>query len=202
MANDQNTSYEVQKLVSILSGVERHHYRLNTTQHENDIEHSFSVAMLCWCIIDQHKLPLDMGKTLQYALIHDFPERYAGDVNTFATNDERKQKVINEQVAIDKLSRDFATFPVLISAIKQYDSRSSKEAHFVWTVDKMQALILGDLDNWRPYQELEISFERFSDKYHELCNQASPFCKDIFQALVEHCKTTYYDQPKYPSKQR
>jgi len=68
-----------------LSLIERRSYVAGTDRRENDIEHSLTVAMLCWYIHDSLKLELDIAKILKYALTHDFVERYAGDVNTFAS---------------------------------------------------------------------------------------------------------------------
>lgn len=84
--------------------------------------------------------------------------------------------------------------------MKQYEQRQTPEALFVWTVDKIQALILGDIDNWRPYAELDISFASFSKKYTELLQDSSEYCREIFEALITYSETTYYDQPDSPGK--
>lgn len=67
-----------------MSKVDRNHHILGSDRAENDVEHSYSVAILCWYLNDKLKLNLDIAKVLKYALVHDFPEVYAGDVNTFA----------------------------------------------------------------------------------------------------------------------
>lgn len=51
---------------------------------DNDIEHSFRVAMLCWMIIDEYKLKLDLNKVIKYSLIHDIVEVYAGDTSIYS----------------------------------------------------------------------------------------------------------------------
>jgi len=193
--------FELQHLVSDLSKIERHHTRYESNTKENDIEHSFTVAMLCWFIITHHDLALDQGLTLKYALVHDFVERYAGDVNTFANPKERQEKIHKERVALDRLSTEFSAFPDLVKTMQDYETKSGAEAQFVWTVDKMQTLILGDMDNWRPYKQLSINYKAFCDKHVELLELASPHAQEIFESLIEYCKTTYYDRPK-SSQQR
>ncbi len=61
-------------------------------------------------------------------------------------------------------------------------------------------LILGDMDDWRPYQELVINFETFKGKYSELLSISSSYCKEIFEGLIKYCESTYYDRPNILTK--
>ncbi len=188
--------FQLQHLVSDLSKIDRNHYSLGTNSREDDIEHSFTVAIQCWFIVSQNHLPLDLSLVLQYAIAHDFVERYAGDTNTFASKQQRAEKVERERKSLERFKKEFAEFPSMLSTMHNYEVKSDSESLFVWTVDKMQALILGDQDNWRPYNELSISYEAFCNKYAELLEQASPYCKEIFETLIEYCQSTYYDRPE------
>ncbi len=190
--------FNLQRLSSDFAKINRRHYRLGSNQRENDIEHSYTVALLCWYIITKHRISLDLSKVLGYALAHDLVEVYAGDVSQFASPDKRKQKEINEKQALAKLENELSGFKALCAAMSGYETKNDEESLFVWTVDKMQALILGDLDSWRPYRESEdnITYEFFVQKYSQLLKQASPYAQEIFKELIEYCKTTYYDQPE------
>lgn len=193
--SDRNLTL-IQQLVIDLSLIDRHHYLAKTDRRENDIEHSMSVVVLSWYFHEKVGSPLDLSKILQYAVAHDFVERYAGDVNTFASDEARTQKAKDESESLAKLSEEFRGFGSLVDIIMHgYETRTDEESLFVWTVDKMQALIMGDMDDWRPYSELSISYVKFCEKYAELLSQASPYCRDIFSELVEYSKSTYYDQP-------
>ncbi len=187
--------FQLQKMVVDLTKIKRHHYLAGTDHNENDIEHSFMIALLCWFIHDRHDIQLDIAKILKYALAHDFVELYAGDVNTFATSEERAQKAENEKLALSKMSNEYSEFMNMVDVMNAYENKSDDEALFVWTVDKMQALVMGDLDHWRPYNELHISYDSFVKKYSQTLEEASPYCKEIFEGLLEHCKSTYYDRP-------
>jgi len=190
-----NTLFSLQQIVLDLSAVKRNHMHVGSEQHENDIEHSFTVALLCWFICERFKLPLDQMRVLKYAMAHDFVEVYAGDTNTYADDTARKQKVEREQAALEQLSRELKEFQDLVQTMQAYEAKADDEALFVWTVDKMQQLILGDMDNWRPYQNINITYDRFEQKITEHLGKASPYCKEIFTSLIEYCKTTYYDKP-------
>lgn len=185
----------LQQLVIDLSLINRNHYLAKTERRENDIEHSMAVALLCWYLYDKLQPELDLAKILKYAVSHDFVEQYAGDVCTFATTDERTAKVANEAAALKRIQQEHAGFPVLAKTMAQYEAKQDEESRFVWTVDKMQALIMGEMDGWRPYAELKITYQQFVDKYDELSHSASKYCKEIFDELVAYSHTTYYDQP-------
>lgn len=187
--------FAIQQLSIDLSLIDRNHYLAGTDRRENDVEHSMTVALLCWYIHDKYRLDLDIGKILKYALSHDFVERYAGDVNTFASTSERNDKVLREKESFNRMSNEFQGFDDMITAMREYDLKGDEESLFVWSVDKMQQLIMGGMDNWRPYAEINISYDRFAAKYAELVTKSSKYCRDIFNGLVEYSKSTYYDQP-------
>lgn len=188
--------FSLQHLVADMSLINRNHHVFGSDKPENDIEHSFSVAMFCWSIHATHTLPLDLLKIFKYALVHDFAERYAGDTNAFSPTEERLAKVELEKAAVAKLSQEFYDFSDLVTVINAYEAKADPEALFVWTVDKMQPMILGDMDNWRPYQKLNISYADFEKKYSEQIAHGSPYCKEIFESILEYGRMTYYDRPQ------
>jgi len=183
--------FELQKMTIDLALINRNHYLASTDRRENDIEHSFTVTLLCWYIHDRYKIGLDISRILKYALAHDFVERYAGDVNTYASDQAREQKVKDEALALERLSTEFSKFPNLVSSMSDYELKQDEESLFVWTVDKMQQLLMGDLDSWRPYHEISITYEQFCAKSAEQLQKSSPYARDIFNALIEYSKTTY-----------
>jgi 5'-deoxynucleotidase YfbR-like HD superfamily hydrolase len=197
-----NTFFSLQQMVLDLAAIDRNHMHVGRERHENDVEHSFMVGLLCWFICERHKLNLDQAKVLKYAMAHDFVERYAGDTNTYASINDRQRKIELEQAALKKLSYEFSDFEDLVEIMQAYEARADDEALFVWTVDKMQQLILGDMDNWRPYQKINITYDRFDQKITEHLGKASPYCKEIFASLLDYCRTTYYDRPTRPVSTR
>jgi putative hydrolase of HD superfamily len=190
------TLFELQKLTIDLALIDRNHHLAGTDRHENDIEHSMTVALLCWYIHDKYKLNLDIAKILKYALSHDFVERYAGDTNTFASDQARQEKVIREAASLERLSAELDDFQDLVTNMHNYETKQDDESLFVWTVDKMQQLVMGDLDNWRPFADLSISYEKFASKWSELVEKSSPYAKEIFAGLLEYSKIQYASRLK------
>lgn len=187
--------FSIQQMIIDMSLIDRRHYLPHTDRRENDIEHSMTVAILCWYILDTHSLDLDIAKVLKYALTHDFVERYAGDVPTFASEAERNEKLIREQESLQRLSEEFKDFNSLVISMRMYETKEDEESRFVWSVDKMQQLVMGDLDNWRSYAEKPITYDEFTKKYAELLEKSSKYTREIFEGLLNYSKTTYYDRP-------
>lgn len=196
MKRPDETMFTLQYLISGLSKVERNHHILGSDRSENDVKHSYTVAMLCWYLYDKLNLKLDLSKVLKYALIHDFVEVYAGDVNTFASKADRQKKIETEAIALKKLVKDLEKFPDMANKLEAYENKTDEEAEFVWIVDKIQSLILGDLDDWRPYKKKNISYGSFVEKHNEHLKNSTLNCQQIFKELFDYSKTTYYDRPK------
>ena len=195
MTNPYPLFPQLQQMIIDLALIDRKHYLAKTNRRENDIEHTMAVALLCWYIHDKYKLDLDIAKILKYAITHDFVERYAGDTNTYANTEERAKKIEREQESLDRLSDEFDDFPDMIGSMKNYEAKQDDESLFVWTVDKMQALIMGDLDNWRPYAEISTTYDRFIAKNDEVLAKSSKHIYQIYEGLIEYSKSTYYDKP-------
>lgn len=191
-------SFFVQELIVSFASIRRNHYLAGQDERENDVEHSFSVAILCWLVCDQHSLGLDLTKIIKYALVHDLVEVYAGDTNTYAPAESRYHKKEREQQALLRLADELQRFPDLVTTIEAYEHKVDEESVFVWTVDKMQMLIMGSLDDWRPYKEISISYETFCAKQAEHLANSSIYAREIFKSLSDYCISTYYDQPKQP----
>lgn len=126
-------------LASQFSGVER------ATQHpdgrrENDVEHSFSLALIAYEIATSCYPKLDKGLVVQFALLHDLPEVYAGDVWTFGISDEaRVQKELDEKQAIVRLLQEIP--PHLAQLLRRYEQQTEQEARFVRLVDKLMPAV-------------------------------------------------------------
>lgn len=129
------------KFVDLLNDfrkVERDLYATGIDRKDNDVEHSYQLAMLSWYIADSFKLDLDKDLVIKYALVHDFVEVYAGDVPVFgATEAQRADKSKKEKEAAELLSKNFSEFPEFHHLIEKYEERSDKESRFVHALDKL-----------------------------------------------------------------
>lgn len=197
--NDRSLEH-IQELVLDIIRVERNHSIPNTNRHENVVEHSFSVALLCWKIYDLVKPPLNLEKIFKYSLVHDFLERGQNrDVNTYAPKDERAAKKERETDELKKLLSEFSDFGDFPRILVDYEARLDEESLFVWSVDKMQQIILGQMDKWRPYVGYGVTYDQFLEKNEEFLRKCSPYVKEIYRKAFEDSCTTYFDNPNVAS---
>lgn len=111
-------------------------------EDENDAEHSWHLAMMV--LTFHHDYPeLDLKKCLTFAIIHDLPELHAGDTpihdtEGLKTKHEREEKAIKEILeALDPANKEMFT-----ELFDEYENKKSKEARFVYQMDKIMPLIL------------------------------------------------------------
>ena len=187
---------KLQKLVLDIQAVKRNHNIPGSSRHENVLEHSMSVAMMCWKVYEDLKPSLNLEKILKYCLVHDYLERgLEKDVNTYAPEQERQLKKQREAEMLVVLKSEFDDFSSMTKTVEDYENMTDIEARFVWCVDKMQGLILGDIDGWRPYKRIGVTYEQFCDKGDMFMSKCPDFLQETLKQLNEYTRGTFYDQP-------
>lgn len=75
--------FDLQKIFSYLHfldefrRIKRAYNATGEDRKENDMEHSYQLAMLAWYIIDTQGLSLEKDLVLKYCMVHDLVEVYA-----------------------------------------------------------------------------------------------------------------------------
>ena len=123
-------------LVNTIMEVQRATLREN--RPETDGEHTLHLQFIAVVYAARYHPELDIGKIALYALVHDFVEAYAGDVNSLsATVDELELKDAQEKIAFDRLQKELGeVWPEFISLIHNYETLVDAEARFVKCFDK------------------------------------------------------------------
>lgn len=127
---------------------------------ENDMEHSYNLAMLGWYIVDSRKLPLDREKVFRYALAHDLVEVYAGD--TYLYSEDKAllaSKPERERLAAERLAAEFPEVPEMHDAIVGYVLKDDPESRFVYALDKIEPIVKMYLDDGRTWKEKDVTLE-------------------------------------------
>src|SRR3989344_18509 len=146
------------KILNEFQKVERVIRVRNSDRWENDVEHSYDLAMLAWYILSTTETTLDHDRVIRYALIHDFLEVYAGDTYNFSTDVAHvASKHEREAAAIVKLRETLPEFTDLHAAIDDYEKRSDAESRFIYALDKIDPLIQTYLDDGRVGKEKGIT---------------------------------------------
>ena len=148
---------ELQKLLFDFTQIDRQIFFPDDNRQdrlENDAEHSYSLAMAVW-FLSQHFPHLDRDKMIRYALIHDFVEVHAGDMQAIGrTEEQQKLKQKREDEALKKLESEWPDFSELTTSITTYEALNDPEANFVYALDKLMPMLLNLLSEgktWKKY---------------------------------------------------
>lgn len=148
------------RMLNELQAVERVIRVKDADRWENDMEHSYHLAMLAWYIVDTHKLALDRDKVFRYALAHDLVEVYAGD--TYLYSEDKAllaSKPERERLAAEQLAAEFPEVPEMHAAIVSYVLKDDSESRFVYALDKIEPIIKMYLDDGRTWKEKDVTLE-------------------------------------------
>jgi putative hydrolase of HD superfamily len=177
--------FDFVEMTNSFKKIERDIPLFGSTKLENDVEHSYQLAMVCWYIASVENIDLHIGKILKYALIHDLPEVYAGDTPLYTSNDKHlHNKADREKEAMSRLQKEFVNFPELHTWIQRYEEKVDEESNFVYAVDKLLPIISIYLDKghaWRTHNiDLSLIIEKNKDRI-----SASPIAEKYFNLIVE-----------------
>lgn len=140
---------EIDKLKSVF----RRNLLADGSRTENDAEHSWTFAMAALLLAEHAVEPIDVGRVMRMALIHDIVEIDAGD--TFIYDDAAKQdQAEREERAAQRI------FPILpedqarelLALWREFEENASAEARYARAIDRISAVILNhasDGKSWR-----------------------------------------------------
>lgn len=175
------------KMLNELQAVERVIRVKGSERWENDTEHSYSLAMLAWYILDAEKLPLDRDKVLRYALAHDLVEIYAGDTYLFSEDAALlSSKSERERLAAERLAKELPEVPEMHQAIRAYIAKDDTESRFVYALDKIEPILKIYLDDGRTWNEKKVTLEMIYEKKKDKVALSPEIQKyfDEFMALL------------------
>ena len=189
---------ELQNVIAEFAQVERVLRMPGTKRLENDVEHSYGLALTCWYLVPKIAPHLNMQKILQYALAHDIVELHSGD--TYIFDEERvSTKLERETEALELLRKGWPDFPELTDSAEKYMGKHDPEARFVYTIDKMLPPILINLDEksdfWHRYKVTRKMHE--AEKRDKM--QYSPEAKIYCELLIEWLAQPDYFYPGKPT---
>ncbi len=183
---------EFQKLLQKFNAIYRDMGSIHDPEiPDNDVEHSYRVAMLCWMIIEEYKLKYDLGKVLKYALLHDLVEVYAGDKSIYLDYSQ-KEKEKEEHKSLLKLKKNYPNLKSFWKIIAEYEKRKDEEAKFVYLIEKLEPIFTVLVSEKDHFIKRKISFDNFFDrkqrKIKDLKLSAQIFNKETMEYLIKNKK--------------
>lgn len=177
---------ELQQFVADFSQVNRILELANTGRLENDVDHSFGLAMTCWYLAPKIAPELNLEKIFKYALSHDVVELYAGDTFVFANADKIASKSAREDAALDRLGAEWPDFSDMVNSSRGYKEKIDEEAKFVKAVDKILPLLLIELGEsaafWN-HHKITLDMERENKVTIKVSDHVAPYYEKVITWL-------------------
>jgi putative hydrolase of HD superfamily len=187
---------ELQQLIADFSRVQRVPQLADTGRAENDVEHSFGLALTCWFLAPKIAPKLNLQKILCYALAHDTVEIHAGDTFVFGPQEHIDSKSAREDAAIKQLRADWPDFPEMVDAAKGYKDKVDEEAKFVKAVDKLLPILMVNLgekaDFWNRHK-VTLQMEIENKKSLKVSDHFAPYYDQLVKWMQEN--DYFYDGP-------
>lgn len=190
-----NRIANLQQFIADLAKIERLIPLADTGRPENDLEHSYGLALTCWFLAPKIAPELDLSKIFSYALAHDTVEIHAGDTYVFATDAELDSKSAREDASLVTMSNDWPDFPELIDYATGYKNKRDEEAKFVYAIDKILPILMIDLGERGNYwQRNEITYEMLRNQKQTILK--STIIAPYYQKLLDYISAPgFFEKP-------
>lgn len=178
---------ELQQFIADFAKVKRVPHLADNGVEENDVEHSFGLALTCWYLHPKIAPELDLAEILKFALAHDIVEIHAGDTfifdeDSWSTKDER------ERDALRQINQDWPDFPDMTTYAEGYMDKANAEARFVKAVDKLLPVLmveLGEKSAFWDRHKITLEMERDNKVTIRISEHVSPYYELLITWLDE-----------------
>jgi putative hydrolase of HD superfamily len=175
---------ELQQFIADFAKVERVPHLADTGRAENDVEHSYGLALTCWFLAPKIAPQLSLEKIFTYALAHDTVEIHAGDTFVFGSPAEIASKAEREAAALVSLRKRWPDFTEMTTAAESYAAKADEEAKFVKAVDKILPVLMINLGEkeafWRRHK---ITLQMEAENKHTI--EVSEIVAPYYQQLID-----------------
>lgn len=162
---------EIDKLKNVL----RRSSITDGSRKENDVEHSWHLAVMTMLLAEYAAEPIDVLRTVKMVLIHDIVEIDAGDTFIYSTA-AREAAHETEQAAADRL---FGMLPddqaLEFRALwDEFEARLTPEARFARALDRLQPIMLNYANQGGPWREHNVTAEQVTNLNIPVLMQGAP----------------------------
>lgn len=166
---------ELDKVKSIY----RQTYLADGSRKENDSEHSFHLAVMCFLLSDYAAEAVDVAHTMEMLLLHDVVEIDAGDTYAYDVEANRTKAVREEEAA----KRIYGLLPGeqgrrYYELWREFEERRTPEAKFANALDRVQPVLLTDRAGGRSWREHGVRRSQIMKR--------AEYIKDSTPLLYEH----------------
>ena len=173
---------EIDKLKLIL----RHTKLFDGSRRENDVEHSWHLAMMAILLAEHSNQPIDTTKVVKMVLIHDVVEIDAGDV--FVYSKERQNAAEKESVAAERI---FGMLPEdqrdeLIGLWREFEERKTPEARFAAALDRIEPVMQNYMNRGLSWKENDVKAGQVM-QVNSRIGEGSETLWETVRTMIEEC---------------
>lgn len=183
-----NKLLDFTRLTNTFRGIERDIPISSGSRMENDSEHSYQLAMVCWYISTIENCGYNMEKIFKYSLAHDLPEVFTGDTPLFTSCKLLLEtKKTREKISIHRLKEEFINFKDLHDYINRYELMIDDESRFVYAVDKLLPILSIYLDDGYGWKTHGVSLDSIICRNKERIT-VSPEVEKYYNLIIKMIK--------------
>lgn len=154
---------------------------VNENRNENDIEHSYQLAIITWYVIETEKLKLNSNLAIKYALIHDLEESLYGDIHIFDEKG-RTEKELKESEARKKIVKMFPKWNEYEKLSNSYKLLKDEESRLVNGLDKILPVLNIYLDSGKTWKQERMTLTKIFDNKRKTVT-VHAFSKKLWRAI-------------------
>jgi putative hydrolase of HD superfamily len=167
-----------------LKGVERRNWLSDGSRRENTAEHSWHLGIAAMIFAQFATEPVDVGRAVCMALVHDIVEIDAGDTFAYDTSEANDTKRAREVAAADRL---FGLLPPDMgehfrALWDEYEAGDTAEARYVMAVDRVAPMLLNLAEGGSAWREYGITRSRVIDRNGRHVEPALP---DVWASALQ-----------------
>lgn len=177
---------DLQQLVADFSKITRAFKLADTDRPENDVDHSYALAMTCWYLAPKIAPELSLEKIFKYALAHDIVEIYAGDTFVFDQTGAVDTKHERENQALAQLRNEWVDFTEMTDSADDYMQKANEEAKFVKAIDKILPLIVieqGEGATFWNHHNITLAMEIENKVSIKISEPVAPYYESVIEWL-------------------
>lgn len=170
-----------------LKGVERRNWLADGSRRENTAEHSWHLGIAAMIFAGYASEPVDVGRAVCMALVHDIVEIDAGDTFAYDTSELNDTKRAREEAAADRL---FGLLPAATGQFfralwDEYEAGDTAEARYVMAVDRVAPMLLNMAEGGSAWNEHGITRARVMARNGVHIEPALPELWSLAQAQLD-----------------
>jgi putative hydrolase of HD superfamily len=193
MAEQLSFIVEIDKL----KGVLRNTLLIDASRRENDVEHSWHLAVMAILLAEYAEQPIDVLKVIKMVLVHDVVEIDAGDAIVYDEK-ARAEKADLEQKASERI---FALLPQdQAGAVRnlwvEFEARTTPEAKFAAALDRLQPIMHNYLTQGAAWQKHGVTLDQVLKRNAHIAEGSSTLWQLVQQMVMNAADKGYVTRGK------